>query len=100
MDLDNILHSIKELSKEEVVEKRIELDDLVNIHPSLTLDNPLTYMVFISKRPDLSDVDKNKLFKIIHKLNKNRRMLYENTTKDMDQADYVSEPFGVESKEE
>ena len=47
------------------------------IHPSLTLDKPLTYKVFLSKREDLPDEEKEIIRQIINKLEYNEKLRYE-----------------------
>jgi hypothetical protein len=77
MDYLQILESIETLTVEDVACPKIELDDLQVIHPSLTLDKPLTYKVFLSKREDLSDEEKEVIQQIISKLEYNEKIKYE-----------------------
>jgi hypothetical protein len=83
-DFVDLLNSIDELKVEDVKEKRIELDDLQFIHPSLTLDNPLTYLVYLDKRQDLSDEDKTVIWNIAKRLHNNEDVLYQATVGEMD----------------
>ena len=41
MDYLDILNQIEEITIEDIENPKLELDDMVNIHSSLTLDNPL-----------------------------------------------------------
>lgn len=70
--LQDLLNSIPEIKPENV--NQLQLEDMEKIHYDLTLDNPLTYFVFMDKRPDLSPEYRNTLFKIIKKLQNNRNV--------------------------
>lgn len=74
--LQNILESIPDITPENV--NLEQLEDMEKIHHSLTLDNPLTYFVFMSRRKDLTTEYRNTLFKIIQKLKNNNKTIYEN----------------------
>lgn len=63
--LQDLLHSIPEVKPED--KNHLQLEDMEKIHHSLTLDNPLTYYVFMDRRPDLSKEYRNTTFKIIQK---------------------------------
>lgn len=77
MDYLQILESIETLTVEDIACPKLELDDLKVIHPSLTLDKPLTYKVFLSKREDLPDEEKEIIRQIINKLEYNEKLRYE-----------------------
>jgi len=55
----------------------VTLKDIQKIHSSLTLENPLTFMIFLSKRPDLEQKDKDIYLQIIKRLKDNERFQYE-----------------------
>lgn len=76
MDYLQILESIETLTVEDIACPKLELDDLKVIHPSLTLDKPLTYKVFLSKREDLPDEEKEIIRQIINKLEYNEKLRY------------------------
>ena len=76
MDFKDILLNIPVKTEEELLNKKFTLEDCVNIHKSLTLDNYLTYIVFMDKRPDLSEEDKNIIYEIIKKLKENEQIEY------------------------
>jgi len=85
----DILNSIPELTEETViVEKPITLEQVQEIHKSLTLDNSLTFKVFLSKRPDLSEEERSVYLKIIERLEKNERIRYQTAMKEMIDANY------------
>ena len=69
----DILNSIPILDEEV---SKFQLDDASSIHFSLTLDNPLTYKIFLSKRPDLSKEDIEIYEQIIQRLEHNERVRY------------------------
>lgn len=72
----DILNSIPVLSEQNPV-KHITLKDIQSIHASLTLENPLTFIIFLSKRPDLEQKDKDIYLQIIERLKANERFQYE-----------------------
>ena len=76
MEFKDILENIPIKTEEQLLNKKFSLEDCEKIHKSLTLDNPLTYIVFIDKRPDLSEEDKNIIYEIIKKLKENERIEY------------------------
>jgi hypothetical protein len=61
----------------------VTLEDIQRIHPSLTLDNALTFVIFLSKRPDLEEKEKNIYQQIINRLYENERIKYEAAMKNM-----------------
>lgn len=85
----DILNSIPELTEETVIVKKpMTLEQVQQIHTSLTLDNSLTFKVFLSKRPDLSEEDRGIYVKIIERLEKNERIRYQSAMKEMIDANY------------
>lgn len=83
-DLDslrNLYDSIPVL--DETKAKLLQLEDMEKIHYDLTLDNPLTYFVFMDKRPDLSSHQRNLILKIIKKLQDNEKISVNAHCKDL-----------------
>lgn len=94
----DILNSIPDLTEEGFIEEsKIKVEDIVKIHKSLTLDNPLTFKVFLSKRPDLKEEDKEIYLKIIEKLERNERIRYQTAMKEMIDANYGIEPMDIQT---
>lgn len=79
-----IYESIREVTDEYL--KNVQLEDMQKIHPSLDLENPLTYIVYMDRRPDLTDKDRKLVWKIVHKLNGNNNVIYEDAAAGMDVA--------------
>jgi len=78
----DILNSIPILSETNPV-KPVSLEDIQRIHSSLTLENPLTFMIFVSKRPDLAESEKAIYLQIIERLKANEKFRYETTMANM-----------------
>jgi len=76
MDLSQILESIPVKTEEDIIAPKFELEDAQKIHRLLTLDNPLTYAIFLDKRPDLSEEDRETVFQIIKRLQENETLQY------------------------
>ena len=96
----DILNSIPDLSEEVLIETiKLKPEDMEKIHKSFTLDNPMTFKVFLSKRPDLPEEEKEIYFKIIEKLERNERIRYQTAMKDMITANYGVEPMEIEPPE-
>ena len=91
MDYLDILNQIEEVTIDDIENPKLELDDMVNIHSSLTLDNPLTYKAFLANREDLNDEEKDVILEIIKRLEHNKKVLYEYTMKDMNDFELVEE---------
>lgn len=72
----DILNSIPILSETAPVAP-VSLKDIQAIHSSLTLENPLTFMIFLSKRPDLGEADRDIYLQIIERLKANEKFRYE-----------------------
>jgi hypothetical protein len=90
MELTNLLNSIPEMKKEDLLDKKLTLDEMVKLHPSLTLDNTLTYFVYLDRRKDLSLEERNLCFKIIAKLKKNHINLHESMIQKHNMKEYSS----------
>ena len=63
--LEEIMKGLEYLSTEDVDNPKWSLDSLTNLHESLTDGNFMSYIVYLSLRPDLSDEDKDTCMKII-----------------------------------
>jgi len=74
MDYSHLLPPKK--TKEDILTPKFQLEDCEKIHRLLTLDNPLTYMVFLEKRPDLNEEEKETIFEIIRRLHENEALEY------------------------
>jgi len=72
----DILNSIPVLSETNPVVP-ISLKDIQALHHTLTLENPLTFQIFISKRPDLDETERNIYLEIIKRLKDNEKFRYE-----------------------
>jgi len=74
MDYSQLLPHKKTI--EDIVAPKFQLEDAEKIHKSLTLDNSLTYIVFLDKRPDLSEEEKEIICEIIKRLQENEALEY------------------------
>lgn len=81
----NLLEQIPILTEEDFEERepQIELEDIALIHPSFTQDNPLTYFVFVSKRPDLSEEEKEYYLAVAQRLLHNENVKFKHAIKKM-----------------
>jgi hypothetical protein len=82
----DILNSIPILTKEKPV-VAVTLKDIQAIHSSLTLDNPLTFEIFLIKRPDIVLDERNVYLEIIKRLRDNEKIRYETAMESMITAD-------------
>lgn len=87
MNLCEILNSIPQVKKEDLQNNLITLEDICNMHPFLTMETPLTYMIFLDKRKDLSTEDRNCVFKIIKRLQDNKTIKYNQEMEERNIAD-------------
>jgi hypothetical protein len=71
----DILNSIEVLTLEDA--HLISVHDISSYHESFTLDNPMTYVIFLSKRLDLSAEEIEIYRSIIRLLQNNERIRYE-----------------------
>jgi len=82
----DILNSIPTLSKDMPVAP-VTLKDIQAIHSSLTLENPLTYEIFLIKRPDIVLDEREIYIQIIQRLRDNEKIRYEAAMASMMTAD-------------
>lgn len=86
----DILNNIKRFTKEDVSVVKVTPEDMIKIHPSLTLSNPMTFKLFLSKRKDLTEEEKDIYMQIIERLEHNDRMQYSVAMKDMLDCNFPS----------
>ena len=77
----DILASIPILSEEDL--NKCTIEDVLRIHESLTYENPLTYKIFLHKRPDIQGDEKEIYLEIIKRLEHNHQVLYSHSFKKM-----------------
>jgi hypothetical protein len=82
----DILNSIPVLSEETPVAP-VSLKDIQALHSSLTLENPLTFQIFLVKRPDIVGDERNIYLLIIERLKANEKFRYETAIASMVNAD-------------
>ena len=82
----DILAKIPILTSESV--SQFQLEDAALIHKSFTADNPQTYKLFLTKRPDLSPEDVSVYQRIIRRLEENEKIKYEIASKSMKTYQY------------
>ena len=87
MDFSQILESIPEKKIEDIIAPKFQLEDCEKLHKSLTLENPLTYLVFLDRRPDLSEEDKEIIHQIIARLKSNDETEYKYWMEKMNDID-------------
>ena len=75
-ELIELLNSIPVLSELNPV-KLVSLKDVKALHSSLTIENPLTFQIFLMKRPDLPEEEKKTYLEIIQRLQDNEKFRYE-----------------------
>lgn len=68
MDFDSILAEIPEYVPKN--DQLITIEDICKIHPTLSAENPDTWLIFKSHRPDLSEEDCLKIDLIVAKLHR------------------------------
>lgn len=83
MDFSEILDSIPVKTEDDIKCRKFEIEDCERIHPLLTLTNPLTYMVFLDRRPDLPPDQVAVIHEIIKRLQANEALEYENAISQM-----------------
>lgn len=77
MDFKQILTSIPEVKKEDILSNKVLIEDIEKIHHTLTLDNPLTYIIYMNYNKDLSTEERNDIYRIIDRLKKNNKNAFE-----------------------
>lgn len=69
------LESIEELVIDNT--PKIELEDVMKIHPSMTVESPELWCYFLSVRPDLSEDEVSDIKEIIKRLQKNQAIQFQ-----------------------
>jgi len=82
----DILAKIPILTAESVTQ--FQLEDAALIHKSFTPENPQTYKLFLTKRPDLSPEDVSVYQRIIRRLEENEKIKYEIASRSMHTYEY------------
>lgn len=76
MYIEEILEKMNYLSVEEVQHPKLQIEDLVSLSPTLTLDNILTYILFLQLRKDLTEAEREAIEYIIKQLRERETKLY------------------------
>lgn len=81
----DILNSIPILTEEQVGESKpkIKVEHMTSIHKSFTKDNPVTYKVFLSMRPDIQGDEREIYIQIIQRLQDNETLQFTTQMKKM-----------------
>ena len=77
----DILNKIPVLTPESLT--LFQLEDCHMVHKSFTPDNPQTYKLFLSKRPDLTPEEVCVYQRIISRLESNEKLKYETASRTM-----------------
>lgn len=91
MDFKQLLNSIPEVKKEDILNNKILIEDIEKIHHTLTLDNPLTYIIYMQYDKTLTTEQRNDIFRIIDRLKKNDKNTYEASIQKQGMKDVVPE---------
>lgn len=87
-----LLEQIPVLTEEDFKDEEVlQIEDLVKIHSSFHLENPLTYFVFISKRPDLTNEEKLYYLEVAQRLQNNEALRYKHAIKKMHEPIFLEE---------
>ena len=76
MRYEELMQKMQYLTVEEVEHPKLEIEHLINISPTLHLDNYLTYIIYLQYRPDLPDDEKELIQNIITLLKKKEDEAY------------------------
>jgi hypothetical protein len=87
----SLLDSIPVLTEEDFENPKLQVEDLVFLHDSLTLDNPMTYKIFLGKRDDLPEDEKEYYLEVIRRLQNNEQLRYKHAMKRMNDANFLTE---------
>lgn len=90
MDILNLIPELDDKEESSTSIRMVTVEDIQQLHSSLTLSNSLTFKIFLIKRPDLSAEERAIYIKIINRLEKNERIRYTTCMKDMIDANYGS----------
>lgn len=87
----SLLDSIPVLTEEDFENPKLQVEDLVYLHSSLTLDNPMTYKIFLGKREDLPEDEKEYYLEVIKRLENNESLRYKHAIKRMKDANFLTQ---------
>lgn len=100
MDFKQLLEAIPEVKKEDILSNIYLLEDIEKIHPTLTLENPLTYIVYMTYNKSLLSIEeRNDIYRIIDRLKKNHKNAFEASIEKQGMRDYVPENDNTESSQ-
>lgn len=77
MNFKELLNQIPEVKKEDILSNRFLIEDAEKIHHTLTLDNPLTYIIYLNYNKNLSTEERNDVYRIIDRLKNNNKNVHE-----------------------
>jgi hypothetical protein len=72
-------------------ETKPTLEKIQMLDPSLTLDNPLTFYIFIAQRPDLPEAEKLYYLEVAKRLENNEALKYKHAIKKMHDAYFIDD---------
>lgn len=97
MNFKNLLESIPKLDDNLV--KTVTLEDIKLEHESLTLDNPLTYIIYLDRCKTLTIDERNNIFKIISRLYANQQVIKKNVYEGFEDASLTVKEIEEQEKE-
>lgn len=78
--MDYILNSI-----DDIEDDKVSLQQIMSLNPvTLTIDNPLTFLLYLDYNPNLEEKERNTVIKIIEKLKRNKQMIDDYNLKKFD----------------
>ena len=77
MNFKQLLNEIPEVKKTDILNGKMRIEDIENIHHTLTLENPLTYIIYMHHEKSLTIKERNDIYRIIDRLKKNNKNTYE-----------------------
>ena len=87
----SLLEQIPVLTDADFENPVLQLEDIALIHHSLTLDNPLTYHIFVGKREDLSEAEKQYYLAVAERLQNNEQLKYKYAIKNMHEPSFIEQ---------
>lgn len=97
MNFKNLLESIPKLDDDLV--KTVTIEDIQLEHECLTLDNPLTYIIYLDRCKTLTVDERNNIFKIISRLYANQQVIKKNVYEGFDDASLTVKEIKEQEKE-
>lgn len=83
--MNNILDSIPIITTEKL--EKLTIEDVLRIHPSLSIDDPLTYIIYLCKA-DLNEEEKLEIINVIDRLKDNEKTINQKRCETMENANY------------